>query len=260
MRREGGDHLAPRGARKFLVEFRHVAMMADPVGMETLRDLREQHVLLGRPARPRHPRLRVDDDVVDRDHAFADQRDERKLCACGVAAGIGDEPRLFDVVAVDLDQTVNRLFLQVGRGMLAAIPARIGGGVGETKIGREVDHFRARRGRKKRGDHFLRGRMRQRAEYEIKPRACPVNAVDRDELRQVERRELREHVAHRLAGPPIGREQRNLDLRVAAREAAPAPSRYSRRRRARRSLLWWPWESCAGVNDERRYRKSASRG
>ena len=62
-----------------------------------------------------------------------------KLRAGGVAAGIGDELRVPDLLAIDLDQAVHRLPLQLGRVMLVPVPARIGGRVGEPEIGREVD-------------------------------------------------------------------------------------------------------------------------
>ena len=56
-----------------------------------------------------------------------------KLRAAGVAAGIGDQPRLLDLVAIDLDQAVDRLALQLRRVVLVAVPFRIGRGVGSRK-------------------------------------------------------------------------------------------------------------------------------
>ena len=41
MRGEGDDHVAVGGARKFLVELRHVAMVADAVGVKALGHFRD---------------------------------------------------------------------------------------------------------------------------------------------------------------------------------------------------------------------------
>ena len=64
VRREGDDDLAARGARELLIELGHVAMPADPIGMEAFRDFGKQHLLLGRAPCPGHAGLRVDHDLV----------------------------------------------------------------------------------------------------------------------------------------------------------------------------------------------------
>ena len=68
----------PAALREFLVELRHVAVVADAVGVEALRHLGEQHLLLGRPARPGHAGLGVDHDLVGIDRL--------RLAAAGRAA------------------------------------------------------------------------------------------------------------------------------------------------------------------------------
>ena len=65
--------------------------------------------------------------------------------AGGVAAGIGDEPAFPDLLAVDFDEAVDRLALKLRRVMGIAVPARIGGGVGEAEVGGEIDHLHPRR-------------------------------------------------------------------------------------------------------------------
>ena len=62
--READDHLAAGGEREFLVELGHVAVAADAVGVEAFRHFGEQHLLLGRPARPGHAGLGIDHDLV----------------------------------------------------------------------------------------------------------------------------------------------------------------------------------------------------
>src|SRR5262249_62358750 len=46
------------------------------------------------------------------------------------------------------------------------------------------------------------------------PGAAPVDLLDRLQLRQIEGRELREPLAHRLPRSPVGGEQRDLDPRM----------------------------------------------
>ena len=96
MRRKGHDDLTATGLRELLIEFGHVAVVADTIGVETFRHFREQHFLFGGPARTGHAGFGVDDDLVGVDRLGLQQRNERELGASRVAAGIGDQPRLFD--------------------------------------------------------------------------------------------------------------------------------------------------------------------
>jgi hypothetical protein len=70
--------------------------------------------------------------------------------------------------------------------------------------------------------------MGQRAEHEIKRRTAPINALDRDGLGQGKRRELREDIAHLLPGPPVGRQQRDLDTGMAQQEPHQLRARVAR--------------------------------
>ena len=103
--------------------------------------------------------------------------------------------------------------------MLMAVPARIGGVVAEPKIGRQIDHLGRRRLRQQLLHHLLRGGVRQRAERDVEPRLSPVEPFDGDQLRQIVGRELREYVAHRLAGAALGGEQHDVGARVAQQHA-----------------------------------------
>jgi hypothetical protein len=78
---------------------------------------------------PGHAGLGIDDDFVEFDRLALDQRDERKLRTCCVAAGIGDQPRMPDLAPVNFGQTVNGLFLQLRRVMVVAVPFCIGRGI-----------------------------------------------------------------------------------------------------------------------------------
>ena len=209
------DHLAAGGPGKFLVELGHVAVVADAVSVKAFGHFREQHILARRPPRPGHARFGVDDDLVGIDRVRLQQRDQRQLGAARVAAGIGDEPRRLDLSPIDLGETVDRVFLQFGRGVGMAVPARIGGRIGQAEIGRKIDDLDARRARQQMLDHRLRRGVRQRAESKIKPERLPIDGIERRQRRQGEGQELRKHVRHRLAGPAIGGQQHDFRARMA---------------------------------------------
>lgn len=89
MRRERHDAFLAGRLGEFLVQFRHVPVMADAVGVKALRHFGEQHLLLGRAPRTGHARFRIDHDLVDLDGLGLQERNERQLRRRGVAAGIG---------------------------------------------------------------------------------------------------------------------------------------------------------------------------
>ena len=209
------DHLAAGGPGKFLVELGHVAVVADAVGVKAFGYFREQQILARRPARSGDARFGVDDDLVGIDRVRLQQRDQRQLGAARVAAGIGDEPRRLDLAPIDFGQAVDRVLLQLRRGVGVAVPARISRRIGETEVGRKIDDLGARRPRQQILDHRLRRAVRQRAERKIKPERLPIGGIERRQRRQGVGQELRKHVRHRLAGPAIGREQHDLYARMA---------------------------------------------
>src|SRR4029077_9466682 len=114
----------------------------------------------------------------------AQERDEGKLRAGRVAAGIGDQPCGLDLGPVDFRKAVNRLLLQVRGVVLVAVPTRIRSGVAEAKIGGEIDYLGGRSLGEQVLDDGLRGRVRQRAEGKVERSLVPVDAIDCHELRQ----------------------------------------------------------------------------
>ncbi len=102
--------------------------------------------------------------------------------------------------------------------VLVAVPAGIGGGVAEAKIGGEIDHLGGRSLGEQVLDDGLRGRVRQRAEGKVERGLVPVDAIDCQELRQRIGRELREDLTHVLAGAALRGEQRDLDPRMGKQE------------------------------------------
>src|SRR5258708_9992742 len=218
MRREADGDRAPRGPGEFLIELRHMTVAADAIGMESFRDLREQHLFFHRPPRAGHARFGIDHDLVGIDRLRAQERDERKLRASRVATGIGDQPRARDLVPVDFGQAIDRLLLQFRGMMLAAVPARVGGGLAEAKVRGEINHLGVRSLDEQVFDHRLRGRVPQRAESEIYRGVLPVDAVDRYELPQRVGRKLREDLTHVLPGAALGGKERDLDPWMADEE------------------------------------------
>ena len=143
------------------------------------------------------------------------QRDQRQLGAARIAAGIGDEPRRFDLRPIDFGQAVDRPLLQFRRGVRMAVPARISGRIGEAEIGGQIDHLVAGARASKSLMTFCVVPCGSAQNDQIEPERLPVDAVDAPSARQRVGRELRKHVRHRLAGAAIGREQRDLDARMA---------------------------------------------
>src|SRR5260221_359968 len=113
MRREADDDVAPRRLGKFLIELGHVAVMAYAVGMEALRDLREQHLLFCRPPRPGHARFWLDHNLVRCDHHRAPGGGGGKAPAVSVAHGMCDQPCGLDLWPVRFPKAIDRLLLQV---------------------------------------------------------------------------------------------------------------------------------------------------
>ena len=58
-----------------------------------------------------------------------------------VAAGAGDQPCLGNVVAIEFGQAVNRLGLQLGGGVVEAIPFAVFGRVAQAEIGAQIDNL-----------------------------------------------------------------------------------------------------------------------
>ena len=219
MRREAHHHLPAGGAPRTPGRARPCAGDGRRHRRGSPPTLRRTASLPSPPARPGHAGLGVDHDLVRLDRLGLQQRHQRKLRAGRVAAGIGDEPRLLDLVAVNLDQAIDRLLLQLRRMMLVAVPARIGRGVVQPEIGAE------------RSTTLVFGALARRSLMTFCVVACgsaqntrssaaafQSTLFDRDQRRQLERRELRKHRAHLLPGPAVGGEQRDLDTRMAQQQ------------------------------------------
>eukprot|EP00968_Pinguiococcus_pyrenoidosus_P029230 scaffold8431_cov248-Pinguiococcus_pyrenoidosus.AAC.3 len=139
-------------------------MSPHAVRVDALRDLAVERPLLKTPAGARGAGLRVDDDVLWRDQALLQQRDERELRRRGVASRIGNEPRGLDGVAADLGQAVNRFALEVDGDVGRVVPLLVGLDVCQAEVRREVDDlqmlWQAR-------DDLLRLRVRKASEHHV---------------------------------------------------------------------------------------------
>jgi hypothetical protein len=71
--------------------------------------------------------------------------------------------------------------------MLMAVPFRIGRGIGQPEIRRQVDDLGRRRLREHLLQDLLRGGVRQRAEHKIEPELGPIEPIDGNQRRQVKR-------------------------------------------------------------------------
>src|SRR5262245_22461321 len=74
MRRERYDQLSAGGERKLLVELGHVPMMTNAIGVEALRNLREEHGLPGGAPCSGHAGLGIDHNLVELDRLVLDER------------------------------------------------------------------------------------------------------------------------------------------------------------------------------------------
>ena len=113
-REDDPDGLAGRDGED-LVDFRHVAMVADAVGRDAFVALREVESGLRLAAAAGDAAFAVDDDASSRDDAGPQQRREGKDGRGRIAAGIGDERGPGDHVAIELGKAVDG-FAESARG------------------------------------------------------------------------------------------------------------------------------------------------
>src|SRR6185437_13784650 len=146
------------------------------------------------------------------DEAGFDERHQRQQHRRRVTAGTGDETRGGDLLSVKLRQPVDCLPLQLRCAMVVAIPLRIGCPIAEPEIGRHVEHLDQGIDLQHGGDDLLRGAMRKPAEDDVDP--TPIDLFPCSQHGQIERKEMRKHVRHRLAHMGIGGERGNLDVRM----------------------------------------------
>ena len=176
--------------------------------------LGKQHVFLERPPGPGNPVLQVADDVVEVDQPALDQRAQRELHGRGVAAGPGDQPRGANVVAVELGQAVNRLFLQIDRDMGGAVPFFISRRVAEAEIGAQIDNLhRFRQVAHKR----LAQPMGQRREDKVD--RGKVDRLDRGQRGKGEVAQMRKDRSHLHPGLAVGGKGRDLHPRMGRDQA-----------------------------------------
>ena len=195
------------------------------VGREVLGHLAEEQILAQRAAGAGRAALGVGDDALGLDEPVLEQRDERQQHRGRVAAGVRDEPRSAQRLAVVLREAEDRLADELGRRR-----AR-----GRTTSGRPRRSAAA-------------GRRRGRPRATVGPRRAKLRGVARgDPVRQREHVGVRRLLETLLVGevprPAAGRERdRGARVRAAAGAPAPAPCSPSPRRlrRERSSSLVLP--------------------
>ena len=103
------------------------------------------------------------------------QRDERQQNAGGITARRGDEGGVLDLRAVDFGQAIDRLFEQLGRGMVVPVKFLVSGGVLEPEIGAQINDLATQieQGRGK----FRRDAVRQGQENDLRPALASSSAL-----------------------------------------------------------------------------------
>ena len=129
--------------RQALHNLHAVAMPRHAVGFEIVRSLGEQDMRLRLASRPADARLGIGDQVPRIDGTRLKQRQKAELHRGRIAAGIGDDARLADGLAVDLGQAVDRLRYQLGAGVLHLVPFFPFGHVLYAKVGGNIDQAHA---------------------------------------------------------------------------------------------------------------------
>src|SRR5262245_13959836 len=99
----------PRHVRQRLLDLRRVAMGADTVAGDALIALGEVEIELGCPSRAGYPALAVDDDAGQIEELPRYQRGQTEDGSLRIAAGIGDQLGISDLLAVQLRQAIHRL-------------------------------------------------------------------------------------------------------------------------------------------------------
>ncbi len=107
MRREGEARRPTGHPADLLRDLGLVAVLWHAVRPHALIDGPEEVRVVDVVARPRHARLRVDDEVV-LDEVRAERRQEREERRRRVAAGVRDDTRAADLAARELRQAVDR--------------------------------------------------------------------------------------------------------------------------------------------------------
>lgn len=105
---------------QFLLDFRGVAVRADAVSLEGVRDFAVERTELGGTARAGYAGLGVRDDAVGFDQAVGEGRGHAEDDRGGVAAGVRHKARLGNVGGVEFRQAVYR-FGKQGRGACARL-------------------------------------------------------------------------------------------------------------------------------------------
>ena len=140
---------------QLLLDLGPMAVSLDLVGEGVLVHRYVLGLLLTAPPGAGDPLLGVDHHI--REQALGGERRQRQQRRGRVAAGVGDELRLADRLAVQLGQAVGCAVEQIGL-TVGPVPLLICRQVAEPEVGGEVDHLRPEP--PQRGDHRRRGGVR----------------------------------------------------------------------------------------------------
>ena len=218
MRIERDGHGPVRQTGQFLLDFRGVAVRADAVSLEGVRDFAVERTELGGTARAGYAGLGVRDDAVGFDQAVGEGRGHAEDDRGGVAAGVRHKARLGNVGGVEFRQAVYRFGKQVGSLVLDFVPLLIGFRAFEAEVGGKIHHLEAALHKRRR--HFGGCRVRDGEEGQIAFFGDEFRlGLDEDDVGSWQAIEERIQIAEPLARFGAGGGGGELHVRMAGQQA-----------------------------------------
>ena len=182
--------------------------------MGAFRQFRMKQVFLQGPPGPRNPAFQIQQNIIQIDAARLDQGTDRILAGRGIASRARTKPCRANILTVKLRQAIDRLDLQIRRGMGLTIPFFIFRHVAQPEIGRKIDDFQiARQGL----DDSLAGGMGQRAKGQIN--LCKIDLLNFAKLRQGKMAQKGKDLGHLQPRLAIRRQGDDLHLWMAGNQA-----------------------------------------
>ena len=140
MRREVDHRLLAAQLRQRLLDLRRVSMRRHSVCFDAVVELREVIALIRLAPRAAHTRLRVNHNRVRIDQMMLGERSQREDRCRRVTAGVCNDLRAFDILAIEFRQAVNTM--RVPMRVLDVIPLLVNVGIGEAIIRAEINYPR----------------------------------------------------------------------------------------------------------------------
>jgi len=204
-----------RHAGEALRDFRQMAMTANPVGLERFARFRKERVHFRLAPGAGHTGLGIGHQPRRIDQPSLEQRQEAELHGGGIAAGVADDARVLDGLAIHFRQAVNGLLENLRAAVRHAVPLFESREILETEIRTKVDDLHAAR---KQGRRLLHGHtMRGGKEHDVAGTQHLVRGLAEGEIDAAA--QVGEHLRHRHAGLGARGDGGELHLRVLRQQA-----------------------------------------